>query len=88
MNLDLSLSLDLFIIGDLNNDLLNNNYNHLSRFMKQYNLNNAFIEPKHKVERITELINEIPIDLVCSGKSIDEMWILFKSSLIRIIDQI
>jgi len=43
---------------------------------------------KHKVERITELINEIPIDLVCSGKSIDEMWILFKSSLIRIIDKI
>ncbi len=155
MNLDLSL--DLFIIGDLNNDLLNNNFNHLSRFMKQYNLNNAFIEPtrtvtkfykksmtyktsstlidviltnklqavdslvfscpfsdhcfvgacynlemdavdepfvwrrnlsKYKVERIIELINEIPIDLVCTGKSIDEMWILFKSSLIRIIDQI
>jgi len=43
---------------------------------------------KHRLERITELINEIPIDLLCSGKSIDEMWILFKTSPTRIIDQI
>jgi len=79
--------------------------------MKQYNLNNSFIEPtrtvkkfyqkamtyktslrrnlsNQKLERITELINQIPIDLVCFGKSIDEMWTLFKTSLTKIIDRI
>ncbi len=49
MNIDLSQN--LFVIGDLNNDILNNNSNHLSRFMNQFNLSNAISLPTRTVTK-------------------------------------
>ena len=49
MNSDLTLN--LFIIGDLNNDLLNQNGTHLSRFMHRYELVNNSSDPTRTVAK-------------------------------------
>ncbi len=73
MNLDLTFN--LFIIGDLNNDLLNQNGTHLSRFMHRYELINNSSDPTRTVTKFytkteTYKTSSTLIDVILSNKLI------------------